>query len=325
MTVREILCSSFLVSILLQGTQAQMSQVSMVLAAADAVAFKTNTAPVTFSFTSARVLPVGQRITIALPASYFEGRANPAVTIVSVNPVVGVIMPTATCALVTTPQCVITCVTAGHILEARSYRMVFDAGQLSTGPALAQQTNGLTISTTVDGPANGVSSAKDNFTHSIAFENISDLFSQKRTSGAVNVTFFLSTPLPAGGRITIHLPNGFFTANLQPIATIFCLGDAPTVACSLSANSIICTTFLRALTPGVVVLTFLPATLTTGISRNETSNIFRIETSSEAASVASVTPAIASGRVRIHPPPSSPWLLNCITLPADGKCLYGNE
>ncbi len=268
----------------------------MSMAAADAVAFKTNTEPVTFAFTSARVLQAGQRITITLPANYFEGRANPFVSVVSVNPVLGVAIPNVTCTLVATPQCIITCVTAGSILEARSYRMVFGVGQLSTGPALAQQTNGLAISTTVDGVGFGASPTKK--THSIVFQNVLDMFSQKRTSGFVDVTFFPSTLLPAGGRVTIHLPNQLFTANPQPMATVLSSGDPPTVACALSASSIICTTSIRALTPGVVVLRFLPATLTTGISRSETSNLFRIETSAEAATNASVTPAIADGRVR---------------------------
>jgi hypothetical protein len=297
MSVHSILFTSLVIAMTLKGTEAQITQVSMSLAVADAVAFKTNAAPVTFSFTSARVLPAGQRITIALPANYFEGRANPVGTVVSVNPVAGVAMPTLTCALVTTPQCVISCVTAGSILEARSYRVVFDVEQLSTGSARAQQTNGLTISTTVDDV--GVGASPTLLLCSIVFENVADLYSQKRTSGFVNVSFFVTNLLPAGGRITIHLPNGFFTASLQPSATVFCSGDAPSVSCTLFTNSIICTTSIHALRPGYVVLRFMPATLTTGISRNETRDVFKIETSSEAGPAAFVTPAIAAGRVRM--------------------------
>jgi hypothetical protein len=49
----------------------------------------------------------------------------------------------------------------------------------------------------------------------------------------------------------------------------------------------------------------LPGTLTTGNSRNETNDSFKIEISEQAATVvsaASVTPAIAAGRVRLRGP-----------------------
>jgi hypothetical protein len=290
------LISILLTTTLLQEIAAQLSQVSMFLAAADAVAFKTNTAPVTFSFTSANVLPAGKPINIILSANYFEGPANPAVSIVMVTPVVGVVVPTATCTLAAAPQCVIACTTAGGIMEARSYRLVFGVGQLSTGAARPLQSNGLSVSTTVDSFGSGLSPAL--FTHSIVFENASDLFSQKQTSGAVNVSIFLSNPLLAGGRITIHLPNGFFTASPQPLASVISSGDPPAVTCTLSPSTIICTTSLRAIASGVIVLRFSPGTLTTGIGMSATTNAFKIETSAEAASPAAVTPVIADGKVR---------------------------
>ena len=283
---------------IVQYTKGQISLVSMSLAAADAVAFKTNAAPVTFSFTSARVLPAGQQIVITLPASYFVDRANPAVLVVNANAVQGVVAPTATCALVTVPACTITCVTAGSALEAGAHRLVFGAGQLSTGAARGVQLNGLTISTTVDRSAS--SSAPSIFIHSILFETQSDLFAHKRTSGSVNITFYLGTVLPAGGRITIHLPNGFFVANAQPVAQLVHVGDAPLISCALSAVSIICTTSNRNLEPGFIVLRFVSGALTTGISRSETNDLFKIETSVEASTVASFTPALATGRVRMQ-------------------------
>jgi hypothetical protein len=325
-------------AVLISDSAGSVSAVSMFIAAADAVAFKTNTVPVTISFTSASVLPAGRRIDIVLPANYFEGPANPAVSIVMVPSVVGAVMPTATCTLATAPQCVIACVTAGSIMEARSYRLVFAVGQLSTGAARPLQPNGLSVFTTVDSFGSGLSPAL--FTHSIVFENVADLFSQKRTLGAVNVSFFLSNPLPAGGRITIHLPNGFFTASPQPLASVISSGDPPAVTCTLSPSSIICTTSLRAIASGVIVLRFLPATLTTGIGMSATTNAFKIETSAEAASPAAVTPAIADAKVRNMP--LSPHTLavdshvlafcviifsvmNNVTHSLDAKCEYDNE
>jgi hypothetical protein len=288
---------------LIDGIRAQVSLVTMSLAAADAIAFKTNAAPVTFSFTSARVLPAGQGITISLPASYFVDRANPAVSVVNVNPVQGAVAPTATCALVVAPQCTITCLTAGSALDAAAHRLVFGAGQLSTGAARAVQATGLAISTSFDSVAFAASTAI--FTHFIIFQNDFDRVSQKRTSGSVNVTFFLGLTLPAGGRITIHLPHRYFSASPEPVASVFCIGLAPIVTCALSALSITCTTSVRNLESGFVTLRFLPGTLTTGNSRNETNDSFKIEISEQAATVvsaASVTPAIAAGRVRLRGP-----------------------
>ena len=271
-----------------------VSAVSMTLATTDAVAFKTSTAAVTFSFTTARVLPAGQRITVTLPANYFVARTNPAVTIVIVNPGQGVVAPTATCTLASVS---ITCVTADSALEAGAHRLVFGAGQLSTGAALVAQVNGLAISTSVDNVASGFSAAI--VVHSIIFENALDLFSQKRTSGAVNISFVLQTTLPAGGSITVQLPNGFFTAVAQPVASIFCSGDVPSISCALAAASITCTTSNRNLVPGLITLRFLPSTLTTGIARDVT-NELKIQTSVDAATAGSVTPAIAAGKVRMH-------------------------
>jgi hypothetical protein len=276
------------------------SAVSMSMATSDAVAFKTNAAPVTFSFTSARVLPAGQHITITLPASFFVGRETPAVMIVNVNAVNGVVAPNATCALVTAPQCVIICTTAERALEAAAHRLVFGAGQLSTGAARAVQANGFTIATTVDSVFAG--SLPAIVIHSLVFQNEFDLFAHKRTSGSVNISFFNHVPLPAGGRITIHLPTGFFSGTIQPVAYVICAGDAPVVACSLFAASINCTTSVKILGNGPITLMFLPATLTTGVSRSETTDLFKIETSVDVSTAASVTPAIAPGRVRNHAP-----------------------
>jgi hypothetical protein len=277
-----------------------MAAVSMSLAAADAVAFKTNAAPVTFSFTSARVLPAGQHVTITLPASYFVDRPNPAVLVVTVNAVQGVVAPTATCTLVTVPACTITCMTAGSALDAGAHRLVFGAGQLSTGAARGVQLNGLTISSSVDRSAS--SSSPSIFIHSILFESQSDLFAHKQTSGSVNISFFCRIVLPAGGRITIHLPNGFFVANSQPLAQLALVAGAPAIMCAISAVSIICTTSNRNLEPGLSILRFVSGTLTTGISRSETNDSFKIETSVEASTVASFTPALATGRVRMQLP-----------------------
>jgi hypothetical protein len=278
----------------------QISLVSMSLTAADAVAFKTNAAPVTFSFTSARVLPAGQQITITLPASYFVDRANPAVLVVNVNAVQGVVAPTATCTLVTVPACTITCMTAGSALDAGAHRLVFGAGQLSTGAARGVQLNGLTISSTVDISAS--SSSPSIFIHSMLFETQSDLFANKQTSGSVNITFYLRTVLPAGGTITVFIPHGFFVANSQPVAQLVLAGVAPAITCALFAFRIFCTTSNRNLEPGLIVLRFVSGTLTTGVSRSETNDSFKIETSVEASTVASFTPALATGRVRMQLP-----------------------
>lgn len=285
-------------SAMITNALAQVSDVSMSMATSDAVAFKTNAAPVSFSFTSARVLPAGQHITITLPASFFVGRETPAVVIVNVN--ASVVAPNATCALVTAPQCVITCTTAGRALEAAAHRLVFGAGQLSTGAARAVQANGFTIATTVDSVFAG--SLPAIVIHSLVFQYDFDLFAHKRTSGTVNISFFNQVPLPAGGRITIHLPTGFFSGTVQPVAYVICAGDAPAVACSLFAASINCTTSVRILGNGPITLTFLPATLTTGVSRSETTDLFKIETSADVPTTASVTPAIATGRVRNYAP-----------------------
>jgi hypothetical protein len=106
------------------------------------------------------------------------------------------------------------------------------------------------------------------------------------------------------------------------------------------ASSIICTTSLRAIASGVIVLRFLPATLTTGIGMSATTNAFKIETSAEAASPAAVTPAIADAKVRNMP--LSPHTLavdshvlafcviifsvmNNVTHSTDARCEYDNE
>jgi hypothetical protein len=134
--------------------------------------------------------------------------------------------------------------------------------------------------------------------HSIVFEDVTDLFAQKRTSGSVNVSFVLQTTLPSGGSIIILLPNGFFTATSQPIASLFCSGDAPHISCALAAASITCITANRNLAPGLITLRFLPSTLTTGNSRDVT-NELKIQTSVDPATAGSVTPAIATGKVGI--------------------------
>jgi hypothetical protein len=189
--------------------------------------------------------------------------------------------------------------TAVSALEAGAHRLVFGAGQLSTGAALASQVNGLTISTTVDSFGSGVSSGI--FIHSIVFENADDLYAHKRTSGSVNVTFYLQSLLPPSGRIIVHLPDRFFVGSFQPLAVLLCSGVAPVVVCELSAAAITCTTSSRSLGAGLVTLQFLPGTLTTGVSRNGTNDSFKIETSEDAASVAAVTPHISAGRVRVLP------------------------
>ena len=118
------------------------------LAAADQKALQATTAVTNVTFTTQTAIASGGTITISLPSGYFSGGANPTGAF-SVQPSSGTASLSG-CALTAGTPLKIVCTTATAALAVGQSKITFAAGQLTTGPAVAASSNGLTVTTSED-------------------------------------------------------------------------------------------------------------------------------------------------------------------------------
>ena len=116
----------------------------MSMAASDQFAMKTTTSATVFAFSTQSDLPSGNAITVGLPANYFSGKPQPAGQLSGPGSI-----PNVTCVM-TAAALHVVCTTAGAVLSAGSYNLTFAAGELTTGVAVAANSSGLTVKTSVE-------------------------------------------------------------------------------------------------------------------------------------------------------------------------------
>jgi hypothetical protein len=130
-----------------QPPVAAVSGVSITISSADRNPLQVTTAAVTIAFTTVSVLPLAGKITFTLPANYFTAKATPAGVLVPAAG--GTATLTSTCTL-TSSALTIVCTTATADLVPGAHKIIFAAGELTTGAATAGSASGLTVSTATD-------------------------------------------------------------------------------------------------------------------------------------------------------------------------------
>jgi len=186
------------------------------VATADHIPNQVNTAAITVGFTVVTAIPTGGKITVTVPRGYFakvdESKANTLTTPSTT---------TATCALVqatgvaTTDSLV--CTTSASV-TAGAQTLTLIAGAVTTGGAILEVANGVTVATSTD----VVSATKPNAVAlggqfaagvDLAFTNSDDKVPGKFTSNNATITlgFTVVTAIPIGGKITITLPQRYLT------------------------------------------------------------------------------------------------------------------
>jgi hypothetical protein len=265
-------------------------------AAADQMSGTLNTDTVTFGFKTVTSVPIGGKITIALPHKYFS-----AVDSAKANTLTG----TATAA---TAKCVLTvatsttatvlgiagadtvvCTTATAAIAAgTAITFTFIAGAVTTGSPQAAVALGFNVATSVDLQlatnlatlpiggqlSNGVA---------LAFTVAADKVPGTLNTGKVTLGFTVANSVPIGGKITIALPNKYFSA-VDPTKanTITGIDTSATAKCSLivatsttatvlgiaGADTVVCTTATAAIAAGTAItFTFIAGAVTTGNSQ----------------------------------------------------------
>ena len=184
---------------------------------ADKVPGTVNTGTITVGFTVVTAIPTGGKITVTVPRGYFakvdESKANTLTTPSTT---------TATCALVqatgvaTTDS--IVCTTSASVTAA-GQTLTFIAGAVTTGGAVLDVSSGVTIATSTDVKSGTTPTAValgGQFAAGVdmAFTNSDDKVPGKFTSNNATITlgFTVITAIPIGGKITITLPQRYFTA-----------------------------------------------------------------------------------------------------------------
>ena len=185
--------------------------------ALDRIPNQVNTKAITVSFTSVTAVPTAGKITVTVPRAYFakvdESKANTLTTSAT---------PTATCALVQataveTKDSII-CTTSA-VLAGGSIVLTFAAGTITTGGAVAALATSANVATSVDKPMAALASmtvlgGQLSAGVDMAFTNSDDKVPGKFTSNNATITlgFTVITAIPIGGKITITLPQRYFTA-----------------------------------------------------------------------------------------------------------------
>jgi hypothetical protein len=195
---------------------------NMVIATADKVPFNVNTAAITVGFKVVTALPKGGKISITLPRGYFskvdESKINTLTTPAGT---------TCTCSLTQATGVekfdTVVCTTSGTLTGAtggQSQTLTFVVGAVTTGSATAAATTTdaakMTISTSGDLPLSAevpalgavITGGVD-----LAFTNADDKIPGKFSSNNNTITlgFTSVTTIPIGGKITITLPQNYFS------------------------------------------------------------------------------------------------------------------
>jgi len=291
---------AFLVLVTLSGLvthvqSAAVSAVSMTMAATDRQATKATGSAVTFAFTGAtEIANTGGSVTITLPTNYFTLSSSPTATMTITG---GGTPPTLSCAL-TAATCKIVCTTATNAVPTGATKIVFTAGQLTTGAAFAGSADGLTIVTSVDSVFAGAALSLGTVTDTaLTIESI-DKNQLQATTSPVTVTFTTYTSLPfasSAGKITITLPANYLSGKAAPTGVLVPVSGTATIAsCAMTVATltIICTTATADLAAGQQKITFAAGELTTGAAVVEAATGFKVATATDAVSTGIAAPAL---------------------------------
>jgi len=226
--------------------------------------FTLSTDTVTLGFTAATAITIGGKVIISVPRGDFskvdESKSN---TLTTSNAV-------CTCALTqatgVSTQDTITCTTSGAIVAASvAQTLTFVAGAITTGAATTAGT--FDIATSVDrkltGTATEALGGQLTTAVALAFTNADDRLPVKFSSNNNTITlgFTVATVIPIGGKITITLPQGYFSK----------VDSTKDNTVGTSANAK-CALINVAQTPAAVSIS--PATTTAGSTSTLTVNLF---------------------------------------------------
>jgi hypothetical protein len=211
----------------------------------DEVPFTENAGSVTLDFTVATAIPVGGKITLALPVNYFSAVDPSQVNTLSSDGA------TCTCELTkatgdaTTD--IVTCTTAGAVVAAGSHTLTLIKGAVTTGVLEAASTT------------------------RIAFTTPDDEGPLTENTGSVTLDFTVATAIPVGGKITLALPVNYFSA-VDPSQVNTLSSDGATCVCELTkatggatTDIVTCTTAGAVVTAGSHTLTLIKGAVTTGV------------------------------------------------------------
>jgi len=269
-----------------------------------------NTDSVTLGFTTVNAVPIGGKITIALPSKYFS-----AVDSSKANTLTGTGL-TATCVLtpgvtgtsvlgIASADTVI-CTTAGaQVAATTAITFTFVAGAVTTGSP--QGPAAFNVATSMDQQMATPGATKDlgGITYTkvnVAFATAGDKVPGTLNTGTVTFGFRLTNPLPAGGKITIALPPKYFSAvdstkanTLTGGATASCVLSAGVTGTSVlgiaSADTVICTTAAaQVAAASAITFTFIAGAVTTGTA--QAAGNIQVATSLDRADVITRSPPL---------------------------------
>jgi hypothetical protein len=177
---------------------------------------------VKFVFTTQSILSVGGNISIFLSASYFSGKFSPTATLspVSGNAALGGCTLSDRSALSST-WLQIDCVVISAALAIGQQTIIFEAGELTTGPATEESASGLKIMTSLDGLSTGVKTPALLGVRNVSMIlDSSDQFAFQITNQTVSFMFSTMAFLRANQLIIVTLPERYFSGKSSPQATI---------------------------------------------------------------------------------------------------------
>jgi hypothetical protein len=268
----------------------QIQSVSMSMSAQDKFSTKVTSFATAFSFTTQLSVPIGGKLIITLPASYFSAKSNPTGILYS-SP-----LPTvSSCTMSSETKLTIVCNTTTASLAPGSHNITFAAGELTTADA-SDSNDKIQFSTSdnsdviidrlsVENPVETI--VKGSVTNSSMTMSPQDQYASLPTLSASNFSFITQSDHPMGGAITITLPPGYLTGKSSPIGVLSpSQGSATLSGCTLSAEmlNLVCTSATAILPAGSHSISFAAGELVTGVVRSSVSNGLTIETSSNSVS-----------------------------------------
>jgi hypothetical protein len=272
-----------------------------------------NTGVVKIGFTTATAIPIGGKITIALPAGYFSAAhavvntfktAGVATTVTATCVYSAGVATTAVLGIMGADKLI--CTTATAILAAGVQEISLIAGAVTTGSPQAASTyqvatsQDMQLSAAATLPINYRGGTISNVVE-FKFSTGSDIMEDTLNTGAITVGFKTSAALIVSNKITLALPSNYFAAvDNSKIFTFDTTVSTPTTSaisaatatCAYTAGSslvavlgvmggdkIVCTVATATLAAGTQVMTLIAGSVTVGPP--QAAGTFNVGTSSD--------------------------------------------
>jgi hypothetical protein len=251
--------------------------------AANQVPGTLNTGTVTFGFKTVTEVPIGGKVTIALPHKYFSAvdptKANTLTGGATAKCVLTVGTSTVTVLGIAGADTVVCTTETAVLAAATAITFTFIANTVTTG--LPQAAATFNVATSVDrelAAAAATLPLGDQLTNgvAIAFTTAANQVPGTLNTGTVTFGFKTVTEVPIGGKVTIALPNKYFSAvdptkanTLTGGATAKCVltvgTSTVTVLGIAGADTVVCTTETAVLAAATAItFTFIANTVTAG-------------------------------------------------------------